>query len=334
MGRHHAAGYQTHPQAKLVCLCDMNEVRLKAVGAELGVKTLYTDAETMFREAELDAVSVATPNAWHAPLSIAALKAGLHVLCEKPMAMRAEECMAMNAAAAKAKRNLMINFSYRFSDLSRALKQQVDAGAIGKVYFARTVWHRRRGVPGMGSSFTRKEQSGGGPLIDLGVHRIDLALWLMGYPDPVTVTGSAYNAIAAQIAARAKADYSVEDLACGMVRFADGSTLLVEASWAVNIDEREHMVTLVCGDRGGVVQKSVGGTYNFVGEVYTEEDGHLFTKRFDFSTAGGPSAYHEFINSILEKRPPVATGDHGLKVQKILDGIYDSAASGREVRYD
>ncbi|MCC7494908.1 MAG: Gfo/Idh/MocA family oxidoreductase [Fimbriimonadaceae bacterium] len=334
MGRSHAKGYQTHPQAELVCLCDLDEARLRAAGEELGVSTLYTDAAEMFAKAELDAVSVATPNVGHAPLTISALEAGLHVLCEKPMAMRTPQCVAMNEAAAKAGRNLMINFSYRFSDLSRALKAQVDAGAIGDVYFARSVWHRRRGVPRMGGSFTRQESSGGGPLIDLGVHRIDLALWLMGYPDPISVTGSAYNVIAAQLAERAGAVYTVEDLACGLVRFANGATLMVEASWAVNIDEREHMVTLLCGDKGGLTQQSVGGTYNFVGEIYTEEAGHLYTKKFDGTVSAGPSAYHEFVNSILEQRPPSATGEHGLKVQKILDGIYDSAATGREVRYD
>ncbi|MBM4087493.1 MAG: Gfo/Idh/MocA family oxidoreductase, partial [Planctomycetes bacterium] len=196
MGKNHAKAYQTHPQAELVAVCDLNEELLKATAAELKVGQAFTDAKTMFREAGLDAVSIATPNKFHAPLSIGAMDAGLHVLCEKPMAMNAKEGAQMNAAARKARKNLMINFSYRFSDMSQALKAQVDAGVIGDVYFGRTVWHRRRGIPGFGGAFTMKELSGGGPLIDLGVHRLDLALWLMGYPEPVAVSGSAYNVIA------------------------------------------------------------------------------------------------------------------------------------------
>ena len=334
MGKHHAKSYQTHPGAQLVALCDQNEALLAEVAAELGVKKTYTDAAKMFAEAGLDAVSVATPNAFHAPLTIAGLQAGLHVLCEKPMAMSAAEAVTMQAAAVKAKRNLMINFSYRFLDMSFALKSQVDAGVLGDVYFGRTVWHRRRGIPGFGSAFTRKELSGGGPLIDLGVHRLDLALWLMGYPEPVSVSGSTYDPLARARAEASGGVYTVEDLACGLVKFANGATLIVEASWALNIDEREHMVTLLCGTKGGLVQKNTGGTYNFTAEVYTEEAGHLFTKKLDFSEVSAPSSYHEFVNSIVEKRPPIATGEHGIKVMKILDGIYQSAATGREVRFD
>jgi predicted dehydrogenase len=333
MGRNHVRGYQAHPQADLVAVCDMNEELLQRMGDELGVAGRYTDAETMFAEAKLDAVSVATPNKWHAPLSIAALDHGLHVLCEKPMAMTAAEGEQMIAAAKRAGRNLMINFSYRFLDMSRALKQQVDSGVIGDVYFARTVWHRRRGIPGLGGSFTDLERSGGGPLIDLGVHRIDLALWLMGYPEPTVVTGSTYHTLGKAIAKGRKALYTVEDLACGLVKFANGATLLVETSWAINLPEREHMVTQLCGTKGGLVQKNVGGEYKFTAEIYTDEGGHLFTKTLDWSQVKSPTAYAEFVDSILEGRPPLGSGEDGLKVQRILDGIYESARTGKEVRY-
>lgn len=333
MGRNHVKGYQAHPRAEVVAVCDQNAALLERMADELGVAGRYTDAEAMFAKARLDAVSVATPNKFHAPLSIAALDRGLHVLCEKPMAMNVGECEQMIAAAERAGRHLMVNFSYRFSDLSLALRQQVDAGVIGDVYFARTVWHRRRGIPGLGGSFTNIELSGGGPLIDLGVHRIDLALWWMGGPQPVAVSGATYNHLGTAIGAARGAVYTVEDLACGMVRFANGASLLVEASWAVNLPEREHMVTTLCGTRGGLCHKSVGGTYQFAGEIYTEEGGHLFTKQVDWSTVSAPTAYREFIDSIIEDRPPLATGHDGLRVQQILDGIYESARTGKEVRF-
>ena len=333
MGRAHAKGYKDDGRAELAALCDVNEQRLAAGAAEFGVAETYTDAGAMFRNARLDAVSIATPNKLHAPLTIAALQAGLHVLCEKPPAMSVRESERMVAAARRAKRNLMINFSFRFSEMSFALKKQVDAGVVGDIYFGRSVWHRRRGAPVGSGWFGNKALSGGGPLIDLGVHRLDLALWLMGYPEPVTASGSAYNKVVGLHTSPKAPIYDVEDLACGLIRFDNGATLILEASWALNIADPEMMVTTLCGTKGGLTQKNVEGGYKFVAEIYTEEQGHLFTKKLDWSTCRVPSAYSEFVSSILEKRPPLATGEQGVKVMKILEGIYRSAKSGREVRY-
>ena len=333
MGRGHMNGYKSHPQAELVAICDIDEKRLAEAAGEMGVKETYTDSRQMFRRAGLDGVSVAVPNKFHAPLTIDALRCGLHVLCEKPMATTVREAERMQAAAKKAGKNLMINFSFRFTEASYALKQQVDAGAIGDIYFGRTVWHRFRGIPGFGSWFTDKELAGGGPLIDLGVHRLDLALWLMGYPEPVAVSGSAFNVIAREEARKARKKYTVEDLACGLVKFANGATLILEASWALNIDEPEHMLTALYGTEGSLVQRNVKGGYEFIAELQTIEEGNCFTKKLDQRRAPSPSAYHEFVDSIVEKRRPGATGEDGLKVMKILEGIYKSAETGREVRY-
>lgn len=334
MGMSHINAYRSHPDAEVMAVCDINRERLDAVAEELDVPEKFTDAMEMFKEAELDGVSIATPNKFHAPLSIAALKAGLHVLCEKPMAMNTREAGKMITASRKTGKNLMINFSFRFSEPSYALKQQVDSGVIGDIYFGRTVWHRRRGLPGFGKWFSDKDLAGGGPLIDLGVHRLDLALWLMGYPEPLAVSGSTYNVIARVRATRERKKFTVEDLACGLVKFKNGATLIIEASWAANIKEQEKMVTQLYGTKGGLVQKNLDGGYNMTSEIYTEENGHLFTKMIDGSTLSVPSAQEEFINSILEKREPLATGEEGLKVMKILDGIYESAKTGREVRYN
>lgn len=332
MGRTHIAGYKSHPGAEVVALCDRDEKRLDIVSKEFGILRKFTEAEEMFQKADLDAVSIATPNKFHAPLTIAALKAGLHVLCEKPMAMNSEEAQKMNDMAKKTGKNLMVNFSFRFTDVSFALKQQVDSGVIGDIYFGRTVWHRRRGIP-LKESFCEKDLSGGGPLIDLGVHRLDLALWLMGYPEPVSISGSTYDFIGRETAVKLKRKFDVEDLACGLIKFKNGATLILEASWALNIKEPEHMVTMLCGTKGGLVHQNIGGGYEFRGEIYTEEGGHLFTKIVDRSITPTPSAYHEFVNSILEKRKPLATPEEGIKVMKILDGIYESAQTGREMRY-
>lgn len=331
-GQEHARGYHSHGQADLVALCDQDPGRLSQVAADLGVERTYTDTEEMFEAEALDGVSIALPNHLHAPVTIAALRRGLHVLCEKPMAMTVKEAERMNAAARRARRNLMINFSYRFTAASYALKRQVDAGAVGEIYFGRSVWHRRRGIPGLGGWFTDRERSGGGPLIDLGVHRLDLALWLMGYPEPVAVTGSTYSVLAPEIARKAGESYTVEDLACGLVKCANDATLILEASWALNQREREHMETRLYGDRGGLVHRA-GDEYAHEAEIYTDEGGDMFTKRLDYRTDPTPSSYHEFVDSIIERRKPMATGEQGLKVMKILEGIYRSAETGREVRY-
>ena len=191
IGRHHIRGYQSHPNAEVVAIADLDETRLAEVGDQYGVSKRYPSGEQMIATEGLDVVSIATPNKYHKSLTIAALEAGCHVLCEKPMAMNAAEARDMLVAATKAGKRLMIDFSYRFSEQSQVLKAQVDAGVLGEVYFARTLWHRRRGLPRFGGWFGQKALSGGGPLIDLGVHRLDLALWLMGYPRPIRSFGIA-----------------------------------------------------------------------------------------------------------------------------------------------
>jgi len=331
MGKGHAEGYLTHPDVDEVVLCDADAGRLQAVGDELGVTERYADPLVMFRNAGLDGVSIAVPNALHAPLTIMALRHGLHVLCEKPMATTTVEARRMNTAAAKAGRSLMINFSQRFEAASMAAKEQVDAGTVGPIYFGRTVWHRRRGVPKFGGWFGIHALSGGGPLMDLGVHRLDLALWLMGYPEPVSVTGSTYNVIVAPRARKQKKKFDVEELGCGLVKFDNGATLIVEASWAVNLPGSDSMITSLSGAKGGLVHRYGNGGYE--AEIYTEENGSLYTKRLDARESPTPSAYAEFVDSIVQGRPPSVTGTEGLKVVKILEGIYRSAQSGREVRF-
>ena len=334
MGRGHVKGYQEHPACEVVAVADLDASRLEKAKEEFKIERTFTDAAVMLAEAELDVVSVATPNKFHAPLAIAALKAGCHVLCEKPMAMTLDEAVAMKQTADACGKKLGINFSYRFSPISQALKQQVDAGIIGNIYFGRTAWHRRRGMPKFGGWFGNKELAGGGPLIDLGVHRIDLALWLMGHPEPISVCGSTYNVIAARKAKEEGKLFTVEDLAAGFVKFDNGATLIVEASWAVNNNENEQMITSLYGDKGGLVQKNRKGTYDFTAEIYSEEGGNLYTKVLDRTTTNPPSAYHEFIDSVLADRQPLGCAADGIKVQKILDGLYRSAAEGREIRFD
>jgi predicted dehydrogenase len=237
----------------------------------------------------------------------------------------------MLAAAKKAGKRLMIDFSYRFTEQSMALKAQVDTGILGDVYFGRTVWHRRRGMPKFGGWFGQKAHSGGGPLIDLGVHRLDLALWLMGYPKPVWVLGSIYNPIGSALAARQSKAFDVEDLAVGLVKFANGATLEIEASWAANIKESELMETRLYGTKAGLVQRNLEETYKFEAELYLEKDGAHFDMKLHPPFPPTPSSMYHFVDSILTDKAHIATGEEGLLVMEVLDALYKSAAEGKPV---
>ena len=247
------------------------------------------------------------------------------------MALCADEGREMIAAANQAGKRLMINFSYRFTEQSMALKNRWTP-ASSATCIARTIWHRRRGLPGFGGWFGQKALAGGGPLIDLGVHRLDLALWLMGYPRPIWVMGSAYNPIASALAQRQGVPYEVEDMAVGMVKFENGATLEIEASWAANISEREMMETRLFGTKGGLVQRNVEETYKFEAEIFLELNGAQFDMKVHPPSQPVPSSMYHFVDCIVNDRPNYATAEEGLLVMEILDAIYQSATLGQPVQ--
>jgi predicted dehydrogenase len=286
----------------------------------------------MFEKANLDVVAIATPNKFHKPLTIAALEAGINVICEKPMAMNAEEGREMKAAAEKAKKRLMINFSYRFTEQSYAIKKEVESGILGDIYFARTQWLRRRGMPKFGGWFGQKELAGGGPLIDLGVHRLDLALWLMNYPKPTWVMGSSYNHIASELAKREGKKFDVEDIAVGLIKFENGATLEIEASWAGNVKEREFMSTQLLGTKGGLKQYNTGEGYTFDAEFYLECNGSQYDMKVHPPVPEAHNSMYHFVDSIIKDTPHIATADEGIIVMELLDAIYASAASGEPIK--
>jgi predicted dehydrogenase len=328
MGRAHVDGYKQHPQCEVVALADTDRQRLAEIADAHKVGGRYRDAEEMLAKENLDVVSVVTPNKFHKPLTLAALKAGCHVLCEKPMAMNAAEGREMVKAAQKAGKRLMINFSYRFNEQSWALKKEVERGTLGDIYFARTQWLRRRGLPGFGGWFGQKELAGGGPLIDLGVHRLDLALWLMDYPKPVWVMGSTYDPIGRDLAQCSKKKFDVEDFAVALIKFANGATLELEASWAGNVRDNEYMSTQLLGTRGGLRQYNIGGGYQFEAELYLEREGCQYDMKLHPPVPAVQGPMYHFIDSILNHTPHTATGEEGVIVMELLDAIYASAAQG------
>ena len=331
IGQSHISGFQSHPQAEVVAVADLNPVLLQHVADRFSVPGRYADAQEMLDAERLDVVSVATPNKLHQPLTLAALRAGCHVLCEKPMAMNAKEARVMLAAARRARKRLMINFSFRFKEETWALKQEVDRGTFGEFYFGRTVWHRRRGIPKFGSWFGQKALSGGGPLIDLGVHRLDLALWLMGYPKPAWVMGATYDHLAAPLAKAQNIAYDVEDLASAYIRFTNGATLVVEASWASNTRENETMETTLCGTKAGLTQKNVGGLYEHEAEIYEERAGAQYDRKLHPPLPAAKQSMYHFIDCIVNNTPHTATAEEGIIVMELLDAIYASARTGKPV---
>ena len=332
MGTSHINSFREHPAADIVAIADLNEKLLDERGKEYAIKGLYTSLTAMITKEELDIVCIAVPNKLHKELTIEALRAGIHVICEKPMAINATEAEEMLAVAKETGKRLMVNFSYRFNEQSYAMKKLVDSGELGDIYFARSIWHRRRGMPKFGGWFGQKALSGGGPLIDLGVHRLDLALWLMGYPEPEWVMASAYNHIASEIAEREQKAFDVEDLAVALIKFKNGATLELEASWAANIKEQEHMVTRLLGKKGGLLQHNIGESYQFESEFYIEKEGCQFDMKLHPPVSGVTNGLCSFIDSIIDDEPHIATAEQGVIVMQLLDAIYDSAATGQPVK--
>ncbi len=323
MGQYHLQSYEKCPQAEVLAVCDIDEALMQGVLRGRPAVRGFTSYKDMLALQELQAVSVALPNYLHAPITIEALEAGRHVLCEKPMAMNAAEAQHMKATADRLGKLLMMHFNMRYMTTAATLKPIMEAGALGEIYHVTTTYTRRDGYPRPGSWFGQKAKSGGGPLIDLGVHRIDLALWLIGYPRPVAAFGSVYDLLA-----RRKlrgVEFDCEDFSAAMIRFENGCTLYSAASW----DGHEL--------GGGGLTMSIRGTE---GAIY-EQGGQLTLCRTEHGVPvmavlepqqPKESPQQHFVDCILHGRQPGPSAEHGVIVMKILDAIYESARTGREVR--
>lgn len=328
----HIPGYKAlGDQVELVACADVNAERAQKVAQEHGFQRAYGDPKEMLAREDLDAVSICTPNKFHAELSIAALQAGCHVLCEKPPAMNAAEVEAMAAAARQAGRVLTFGFHHRFNPNVQAAKRFVDGGELGEIYNGRVTAIRRRGIPSWGV-FTNKELQGGGPLIDIGVHMLDSALWLMGYPEPDKVFGVTHTRLGTRKPGAAPwgpwdyQNYQVEDMATALIRFRNGATLLLETCFIANIEPMDEMNVRLQGTEGGL------NLYPF--KVFKEMHGTLV----DLTAAWLPQnvkAHHEeiahFVRVVRGEAEPVCQVHEALILQRIVDAIYRSAETGELV---
>ncbi len=335
----HIAGYLKREDCELYAFCDINKERLKEKGKKYGVTRLFTDKDEMFASCpELDAVSVCTWNCAHAECSIAALKAGKNVLCEKPMAMNAKEAEEMKKAADESGKLLMIGFVRRYGNDANIIMDFVNSGTFGDFYYGKATYLRRAGAPG--GWFGDKSRSGGGPLIDIGVHVIDLSRYIAGNPKPVSVYGATFTKLGDRKELKNRNGYSsadadkendifdVEDFATAMIRFDNGFVLSVEASFSLNIGKDVATVELMGTKAGFVLDPEV--------KIFTEQNGYLTNVSFDSSTALSFNGLFEneiahFIECIKNGLPCRSPAEDGVEIMKILDAIYDSAKTGHEV---
>ncbi|MAE65884.1 MAG: oxidoreductase [Phycisphaeraceae bacterium] len=338
IARTHMPGWAASEEAEVVGGCDVNQDVLGQWGDEHGVKRLVTDPADLFSDPDLDIIDVCTPHALHAPFSIGALDAGKHVICEKPLAVKPDEIRQMIAARDRSGKLLMTAQHFRFSGTSKALKAEIETGALGNVYHARN-WMLRRAAAPNTPGFVVKAQAGGGPCIDIGVHILDLTLWMMGHPTPVAVSGVARNEIARQdgsfsIWAGPLTDqYDVEDFACAFVRFDNGATLILEVSWMLHhpAPHTEDMQMWLYGTDGGC-QWPDCRFYRTSFPTRQFHDSRLMRTK----DALEPHAQEcfEFADAVRDGAPSPVPPEQSLQVMTILDAIYRSQESGREIRLD
>ena len=336
IARAHMRYYQDMDDVEMVAAADVALERAQKSCEEYEIPAAYADYEEMLQQVEPDAVSVCTPNGLHAPCSIAALDAGAHVLVEKPLAMNVREGQQMLDAAKKNGKKLIIGFQNRYEPKTQFVKKLVDDGELGTVLYARVQALRRRGIPNWGV-FGRKDLQGGGPLIDIGVHMLETTHYAMGAPEPVAASGSTYTYIGDKPSNVASIwpnwdykTYTVEDLAVGHIRFANGAMLSIETSFAAHIEKGEWNFTLM-GEKGGANWDPPG--------FFQDANDYMVNTRPDWLPSG-PAAdsfgqkMRNFVDHVLYGAETLSPSEHGLMVQKMMDGLYESAEQEREVRIE
>jgi predicted dehydrogenase len=341
IGDFHAEAYELDRRADVVSLAGLDIPRCLEVCKKHGIPEHTTHYEDLLARADVDAVSICVPNYLHAPIAIAALRAGKHVLLEKPIGLTAAEGEQIVAEANAAGKVLGIAFSKRYRADVELLKAQTRAGALGEIYYAKAFWMRRAGIPGLGSWFTNKGLSGGGSLIDLGVHVIDMVLWLMGNPTITSVSAATFSKLGPKgrghwaghrFQHNAENAFEVDDLATAMLRTDTGAVIQLETSWATYSSHTDDHGVILMGDEGGAeirihdYQKS--GALKFV----TDMNG------VPVDTQPRTVVQHEhlqvvkrFIDAITLGVPMTPSGQEGVDRARIIDSIYQSAALGHEI---
>jgi predicted dehydrogenase len=334
----HLPGWAASPHTEVIAGSDINEAVLQKWGQENAIPRLYTKPGDLINDPDIDIIDICTPNNYHAPLAVAAMEAGKHVLCEKPLAPNPAEVDKMIAARDATGKMLMTAQHFRFKGNAKAMKQEIDSGVLGDVYHARS-WMLRRALAPTRPGFIVKEQAVGGACIDIGVHILDLTLWFMGNPQPVSVTGVARTELAKMPGAFSiwggpipQEIFDVEEFASAFVRFDNGATLVLEVSWLLHHDTPgEDMQMWLYGTKGGShwPKCEVYESNNVTQQLY----GRSLRLTKDSME---PHALEcvEFAQAVVDGAPSPVPAEQSRQVMQILDAIYKSQRTGREVRFD
>ncbi len=333
----HLKAYAAHPGVELVAVCDVEGDRVRAVAERWGIARSYTDPAELLADPEVEAVSVCTPNNAHAAVAIASIEAGKHVLVEKPMTRTYAEAQRVEAVVDAHDRVLQVGFVRRHSANCRVLKSFVDAGELGEIYYAKASCLRRMGNPG--GWFANKEISGGGPLIDIGVHVLDLAWYLMGSPRATSVSANTYerlgnranitNLARYQVSDADPTSDSVEDMANALIRFDNGASLLLDTSYSLHIP-REGITVSVYGDRGGADLEPALRIATERHDTILDVTPQISSSTFDLDDGFG----HEIASFVAACHGEVecnAPAWQGAEIMRMLDAVYESAEAGREI---
>lgn len=332
----HIPNFRNIDGVELIAVCDVVENRARSVAEKHGIPNALTQYRDLLKRDDVDAVVVAVPTFLHAPIAINALKAGKHVLCEKPPALNARQAQRMAKVAKDTRRVLTYGLQMLYESDVEMVKQMVDNGEFGEVYLGKASYLRRRGAPR--GWFSEKDKSGGGALIDIGVHLINLTWWLMGNPEPVRASGitfdrigmsdtrfQAYQPMDVREGTAKASNPDVDEAAAGMIRFANGAVMLIETSWQLNIKGPGGAWSAqIFGDAAGAKLPSL--------EIYRNLNGLQTNVTAHTSPTNGYIAEAEhFIECIRYHKQPRMTPEHGVTLMKIIDALYRSSESGREV---
>lgn len=335
----HIAAYGKLPDISVKAACDINRQRVADYCEKHGVTDQYTDYRELLKDRTIDAVSICTWNNSHAEIAIAALKAGKDVLCEKPLAMNTSQALEIQKAAKESGKLCMVGFVRRFAASTEVAKDFIKNGRLGGIYYAKTGCIRRNGNPG--GWFSDKSKSGGGPLIDLGVHMIDLCRYLMGNPKTVGVYGAAYDGIGPRNDVKLVNRYrpmdhgdkcDVEDFASAMIRFDNNAVIRVEVSFTLHTsDERTYCE--IFGEKAGmsiIPEIKIAGEmegYNVDITPGIAKSGDSFQGMFD-------KEIEHFVKCVGKETECISPVEDGVEIMRILDAVYESAETGKETRLD
>lgn len=318
----HLPAYKSHPDVEVAAIVEDSPVKLRRLLQQYGVERGYEDFTDMLAKEQVDAVDVCTPNYLHAPMAIAALRAGCHVLCEKPLARNAGEAKKMVDTAKACKKILMVAMNNRFRRDVEVLQTFIKRGELGQVQIVRAGWRRPAQDWRERSWFTDESKSGGGVLLDLGTPKLDLAMWIAGLKKPTSVKCNVFGKTGKR---------GVEDSACAMINFTGGSCLILEVTWNL-LEPKDQTFLQVFGSKGAAnlqplrIHKAMHGQ---LVNVTPALDGQR-----DAYKEGYRREINHFVECVQKGRSPRTTGREALVVLKILDAMYESAATGREVNVD